>query len=98
MRYRPPRLASLDHESRFRQILDQANRANVSFYPVDPRGIVAFDEDIVPVAGVRQKPMLRPEEDRARLAERSTSLQVIAEQTNGVTVTATSVSPSASGA
>ena len=33
--------------------------------------------------------MLRPEEERARLAERSTSLHVMAEQTDGVGVTAT---------
>ena len=84
------RLASLDHDARFRQILDQANRANVSFYPIDPRGIVAFDDDIVPVAGVGQNPVLTPEEERARLAERSTSLHVMAEQTDGVAVTATS--------
>jgi len=83
------RLASLDHDLRFRQILDQANRANVSFYPIDPRGIVPFDDDIVPVAGVGQNPVLRPEEERARLAERSTSLNVMAEQTDGVAVTAT---------
>jgi len=83
------RLASLDHDLRFRQILDQANRANVSFYPIDPRGIVPFDDDIVPVAGVGQNPVLRPEEERARLAERSTSLHVMAEQTDGVAVTAT---------
>jgi len=84
------RLASLDDDARFRQILDQANRANVSFYPIDPRGIVAFDDDIVPVAGVGQNPVLRPEEERARLAERSTSLHVMAEQTDGVAVTSTS--------
>jgi VWFA-related protein len=83
------RLAALDHDARFRQILDQANRANVSFYPIDPRGIVAFDDDILPVAGVGQNPVLRPEEERARLAERSTSLHVMAEQTDGVAVTAT---------
>jgi VWFA-related protein len=84
------RLASLDHDARFRQILDQANRANVSFYPIDPRGIVVFDDDIVPVAGVGQNPMLSADEERARLAERSTSLHVMAEQTDGVAVTATS--------
>ena len=48
-----------------------------------------FDDDIVPVAGVGQNPVLRPEEERARLAERSTSLHVMAEQTDGVAVTAT---------
>ncbi len=45
-------LAQLDEPPRFRQMLDEANRANVSFYPVDPRGLVTFDEDIVPAAGV----------------------------------------------
>ena len=83
------RLASLDHDSRFRQILDQANRANVSFYPIDPRGIVPFDDDIVPAAGVGQNPTLRPEEERARLTERSNSLHVMADQTDGIAVTAT---------
>ncbi len=83
------RLASLDHDARFKQILDQANRANVSFYPIDPRGIVAFDDDIFPAAGVGQNPVLRPEEERARLAERGTSLHVMAEQTDGIAVTAT---------
>jgi VWFA-related protein len=57
------RLASLDHDARFRQILDQANRANVSFYPIDPRGIVAFDDDIFPAAGVGQNPVLSLEEN-----------------------------------
>jgi VWFA-related protein len=33
------RLAREDHESEFRQMLDVANRANVSFYPVDLRGL-----------------------------------------------------------
>ena len=84
------RLASLDHDARFRQILDQANRANVSFYPIDPRGIVVFDDDIFPAAGVGQNPVLTADEERARLAERSTSLHVMAEQTDGVAVTATS--------
>ncbi len=31
------RLAQLDDEFRFNQLLDEANRANASFYPVDPR-------------------------------------------------------------
>ena len=82
-------LASLDHETRFRRILDQANRANVSFYPVDPRGIVAFDDDILPVAGVGQNPVLSPDQERSRLEERSGSLHTMAERTDGVAVVAT---------
>src|SRR4029450_734356 len=46
-------------------------------------------DDIFPVAGVGQNPVLGPEEERARLAERSTSLHVMAEQTDGVAVTTT---------
>ena len=37
----------------FRQLLDEANRANTSFYPIDPRGLAVFDESIgKPVTGV----------------------------------------------
>ena len=80
------RLALLDHTMRYRQMLDTANRANVSFYPVDPRGIVAFDDDIVPVAGVGQNPGVPPAEDNRRLGERHTSLRTMAESTDGIAV------------
>ena len=33
---------------RFRDLLQRANRANVSFYPLDARGLVVFDEPIGP--------------------------------------------------
>ena len=39
-------LALLDNEQQFRDLLQQANRANASFYPIDPRGLVVFDEPI----------------------------------------------------
>jgi hypothetical protein len=80
------RLAQLDHTLRYRQMLDTANRANVSFYPVDPRGIVVFDDDIVPVAGVGQNPTIAPAEDNRRLGERHTALRTMAESTDGVAV------------
>ncbi|HEU4687482.1 MAG TPA: VWA domain-containing protein [Vicinamibacterales bacterium] len=80
------RLAQLDHTQRYRQMLDSANRANVSFYPVDPRGIVVFDDDIVPVAGVGQNPTISPVEDNRRLGERHTALRTMAESTDGVAV------------
>ena len=41
-------LAHMDNERYFRQILDDANRANASFYPVDPRGLPVFDNPIGP--------------------------------------------------
>jgi VWFA-related protein len=80
------RLAQLDHTLRYRQMLDRANRANVSFYPVDPRGIVVFDDDIVPVAGVGQNPTIIPAEDKRRLGDRHTALRTMAESTDGVAV------------
>jgi len=84
------RLAELDHTRRFRELLDRANRANVSFYPVDPRGVVVFDDDILPSAGVGQNPQIKPNEDRARRGERQSSLLTMAEQTDGVAVVETS--------
>ena len=35
-----------DNDKYFRDILGEANRANVSFYPIDPRGLPVFDTDI----------------------------------------------------
>src|SRR5213076_2149868 len=36
-------LSHLDNDRQFRDLLDLANRANASFYPIDPRGLTAFD-------------------------------------------------------
>ena len=36
-------LAYSDHEMEFRELLQRANRANVSFYPIDARGLIVFD-------------------------------------------------------
>ena len=36
-----------DHQRDFRNLVDDANRANVSFYPLDPRGLVVFDQSLV---------------------------------------------------
>jgi VWFA-related protein len=87
-------LSMLQNESRFHRILDEANRANTSFYPLDPRGLVVFDENIVPLAGVGVGPATNPmvglEEDRARLNARTTSLRVMAENTDGLAIVQTS--------
>ncbi|MGE5360976.1 MAG: VWA domain-containing protein [Bacteroidales bacterium] len=39
-------LANIDDDHVFRELFDRANRANVSFYPVDPRGLAVFDAPI----------------------------------------------------
>lgn len=70
-------LAYIDHELEVRQIAQRANRANVSFYPIDPRGLVAFDAN--PVATRN----FDPGADRDRLTRRHDALKVIAEATDG---------------
>lgn len=39
-------LALLDNEQTYRRLMDEANRSNVSFYPIDPRGLAVFDTPI----------------------------------------------------
>lgn len=83
-------LSQLDDAQQFRYILDEANRANASFYPIDPRGLAVFDEAIVPAAGVgvgvNANPTISPADDRARLMARNTSLRTLAEATDGLAV------------
>ena len=76
------RLAYMDHEVDFRQLLQRANRANVSFYPIDARGLIVFDTPIewgVP-----------PSLDAAWLRRRHDDLRMMAEQTDGDAVLDTS--------
>jgi VWFA-related protein len=71
-------LAYSDHETEFRQLLQRANRANVSFYPIDARGLVVFDTPIE--LGVP------PSADQAWLTHRYNGLRDMASQTDGATV------------
>ena len=73
-------LAFLDHTVEVRQIAQRANRANVTFYAVDPRGLAAFDDSIGPM-----RPAL-PEQDRSRLAARHGGLRELAGNTDGTVV------------
>ena len=77
-------LSMLRSEQQFREILGRANRSNTSFYPIDPRRVVVFDEDIVPAAGVGVNPLIDPVDDRARLRDRHTALLTMAESTDGL--------------
>ena len=83
-------LSMLQHDQRFRDILNQANIANTSFYPIDPRGLVVFDEDIVPIAGVGAGPLANPTidvaQDRIRLEARITSIRMMADVTDGLAI------------
>jgi VWFA-related protein len=71
-------LAQLDNWQTFMDLLDRANRANVSFYPIDSRGLPASDasiEDDVP-----------PAIDQRHLTARIEMLRTLAEATDGLAV------------
>jgi VWFA-related protein len=78
------RLAADDLEDDFRRLLQRANRANISFYTVDPRGLTVFDEDL------SSPRALDIGTDRAMLGARHNSLRELAENTDGVAVLNTS--------
>jgi VWFA-related protein len=71
-------LAMADDERMFRDLFGDANRANVSFYPIDPRGLPAFDTPIGPEAP------LSPIADHAQLTARTESLRTLALNTDGL--------------
>jgi VWFA-related protein len=73
-------LSQLDDEFQFERLLDQANRANASFYPIDPRGLTVFDSPIGP------DPPPGLQVDNARLRQRSVSLRTLAASTDGIAV------------
>ncbi len=83
-------LAYLDDDASFRQLLDEANAANTSFYPIDPRGLTVFDESIgkpvtgVPAAGSTM--VAPPSVDAARLRARIDSLRTLGEATDGLAI------------
>jgi VWFA-related protein len=71
-------LAQLDNAQQFRQLLDEANRANASFYPIDPRGLAVFDSPI--------NDPLPLQVDAALLRGRIDTLRTLAENTDGIAV------------
>ena len=77
-------LANLDDWQTFRDLLDRANRANVSFYPIDSRGLPAFDtgidEDTATTIGVPVQV------DHALLTARIENLRTLADATDGLAV------------
>ena len=70
-------LALVDHEFRLREITDDANRGNVTFYPVHARGLIVFDAPIGP-----DKPP-PPLVDSANLRTRIDSMRTLAVDTDG---------------
>jgi len=72
-------LAAIDDRQLFRRILDEANRANASFYPIDPRGLVVFDSGA-------ERPFQSAEANNRRVAARAASLRTLADDTDGLAV------------
>jgi VWFA-related protein len=73
-------LATIDNDQYFKDILDFANRANASFYPIDPRGLAVWDNPM----GPRVPPS--PLADQAMLRKRLDTMQVLASNTDGLAV------------
>ena len=82
-------LAEVDHNTEFRRMFEQANRGNVSFYPIFPRGLAVFDAPI----GPRRPPS--PSEDMRNLTTRQNALRELAENTDGLAVVNTNAIESA---
>jgi VWFA-related protein len=72
-------LSQEDHQRDFWNMLDDANRANVSFYPLDPRGLVVFDTSL-------SEGSVDLVIDAARLRARLESLQTMAANTDGLAI------------
>jgi len=73
-------LAHIDDDQYFRDIMGDANRANATFYTVDPRGLPVFDTPI----GPETPPSIVV--DAAILRRRTDTLRTLAENTDGMTV------------
>ena len=75
------RLSQEDHEQQFRRLLDLANRANATFYPIDPRGLPVFD---APIGGMGAQPS--PRADQVALRSRVETLHNLASATDGTAI------------
>ncbi|MBP8275138.1 MAG: VWA domain-containing protein, partial [Acidobacteria bacterium] len=80
------RLANLSNRTRFRQLVEQAKRANVVFYPVNPSGLEVFDYPI-------NQELYAPDPSQSvllqsitRIEDRANALMEAAENTGGLAV------------
>ncbi len=78
-RYRTE-LAYFDGERQYRLLLDRANRANASFYPVTPAGLVVFASPLGPL------PPLPLDVDGAIVRQRAESMRTLADATDGLAI------------
>jgi VWFA-related protein len=71
-------LAMADNGRYFKDIYEEANRANVSFYTIDPRGLVVFDSSIGPDTPPP------PSQDLVNLRNRHEALRTLSLNTDGL--------------
>jgi VWFA-related protein len=77
-------LAALDDARYFQGIIGDANRANASFYTIDPRGLAVFNSDVnVDAPSIVG---LRLAYDAAMLRTAQDSMRTLAENTDGMAV------------
>jgi VWFA-related protein len=81
-------LSMVDNRQAYMDLMQTANRANVSFYPVDSRGLAVFDTDLgetfVTAAGGQSS--LAPNVDQRMLSNRIQTLETLAANTDGIAV------------
>ena len=65
--------ATIDMQQDLRDVFDEANRQNVSLYPVDPRGLAVFEFDL-------SEPRVGSDMDRQYLNATMDTLRTLAEQ------------------
>jgi VWFA-related protein len=83
------RLANLDDQRRLRDLITEANHHNVTFYPINPGGLAAFDTSLS--ERVYANPNARLGEtvlgqDQNNLRNRIENLRTLAENTDGIAV------------
>ena len=74
-------LASMDNKRYFRDLLDDANRTNSSFYPIDPRGLAVFDD-----SGEPRGKWLPPDTSQRMLRDKIETLRTLADNTDGIAI------------
>ena len=79
------RLSMLDNRQAYLDLMDDANRGNVSFYPVDSRGLPVFDTSIAETLPGSLS-AVPPGMDQRMLGRRIETLQTLAVNTDGLAV------------
>lgn len=81
------RYSNLNLQSRFRELLALANRSNVTFYPVNPAGLTAFDQSIsqrqLGTGNITESPIVQ---GLNNMRDRVSAMMTLASNTDGLAV------------